>query len=85
MTTSFNLQWNELSLELREQKIREYIENTFDDISYEYAVNNYEGDALDDDEFDAFKADVTVDELFDDEHTYKDVERSIEARFPIYF
>jgi hypothetical protein len=85
MTYSFTLNWDELDSDLRETKIQEYIEANYKDYAYDYAVNHYDGDDLNSQEFIGSFAGIHVANLLADETTYRDAERSIEARFPIYF
>lgn len=61
---SFNLDWNELPEELREEKITLYLEHQWEE-------ENESGKDLED--------------YVNDFGNRQDAERSIEARFPIYF
>ena len=62
----FVLNWRDLDEDLKEQKISDYIE-------YSWNANDYDHDEHD------------LDWYLEDADTRKDAERSIEARFPMYF
>lgn len=70
MTFSFNLHWNELSEELREQKIDEYIK----DLAKEGLYKDSETEEL-----------MTETEALNSEEIRERAEEAIEMHFPIYF
>jgi len=66
----FCLDWDELSVELRDEKIDDYIR-------YNYENNNYVNEDGENDR--------ELEEILEDQEERDDAENSISSRFPMYF
>ena len=66
---NFNLEWDELPEDFREEKIDEYMRKQYDDLG------------MTDEE----KEEHPVEEYLENENVRSDVDNSIKAHFPIYF
>jgi len=69
MKYSFNLEWSELSEELREKKIDEHIAYLFENNDLEMYSGKWK----------------TLDDALEDLHLRDEVEEKIQMYFPIYF
>lgn len=83
MNYSFNLDWQELPQELRDEKILAYITSNREEYAQRYVEDKYP--ELEDEAKDEKADDVSPEEIYEDENFYQDAESDIEARFPMYF
>jgi hypothetical protein len=84
MKYSFTLNWSELPTELQDQKIDEYILASRDEYRERYAQGESEDD-LTTEQLETLGAQISDEELLDNENFRDEAIYQIEARFPMYF